>query len=164
VLCCTGLALLALQELESHVTPLNAEYWGCLLTLADHEVEALKLRDEADKAAGGSHYQQQQQMQQQRQYGGYGSGGYGGGRGYGGFGGGAYGAAAAAAAAAADLPPPRAIGAPLEGHGPGGVHSAVQREIETLLSGALAQLASFCLILSDFCLVGVLMRCLVGQL
>ncbi|WIA29550.1 hypothetical protein OEZ86_012045 [Tetradesmus obliquus] len=123
------------HELESHVTPLNAEYWGCLLTLANHEVEALQLREEADKAAGGSHYQQQQQMQQQRNYGGYGSGGYGGGRGYGGYGGGAYGAAAAAAAAAADLPPPRAIGAPLEGQGPGGVHSAVQREIETLLSG-----------------------------
>ncbi|KAF6257507.1 cactus-binding C-terminus of cactin protein-domain-containing protein [Scenedesmus sp. NREL 46B-D3] len=122
-------------ELESHVTPLNAEYWGCLLTLADHELEALQLRGDADKAAGGNHYQQQMQMQQQRQYGGYGSGGYGGGRGYGGFGGGGYGAAAAAAAAAADVPPPRAIGAPLEGHGPGGVHSAVQREIETLLSG-----------------------------
>jgi hypothetical protein len=28
------------QELESRVTPLNAEYWGCLLTLADHELEA----------------------------------------------------------------------------------------------------------------------------
>jgi hypothetical protein len=120
------------QELESHVTPLNAEYWGCLLALADHELEALTLRDEADKAAGGNQYQQQQQMQQQRQYGGYGSGGFGAGRGYGGS---VYGAAAAAAAAAADVPPPRAIGAPLEGHGLGGVHSAVQREIETLLSG-----------------------------
>lgn len=29
-----------LQELESRVTPLNAEYWGCLLTLAEHELEA----------------------------------------------------------------------------------------------------------------------------
>jgi len=29
-----------LQELESRVTPLHAEYWECLLTLADHELEA----------------------------------------------------------------------------------------------------------------------------
>jgi hypothetical protein len=32
--------LALLQELESRVTPLNAEYWGCLLTLAEHELEA----------------------------------------------------------------------------------------------------------------------------
>eukprot|EP00775_Hariotina_reticulata_P011120 gene11120-11274_t len=49
------------QELESRVTPLHAEYWGCLLTLAEHELEALHLQDEAAKrglrlaeaAAGG---------------------------------------------------------------------------------------------------------------
>lgn len=103
-----------LQELESHVTPLNAEYWGCLLTLAEHELEALQLQAEAEKQQGGGLQQQQQQY-----------------AGYGGFGG--YSAAAAAAVAA--VAPPRAIGAPLVGHGPGGVHSALQKDIEALLSG-----------------------------
>lgn len=42
ITCCLPVACLscAPQELESRVTPLNAEYWGCLLTLADHELEA----------------------------------------------------------------------------------------------------------------------------
>jgi hypothetical protein len=31
------------------VTPLHAEYWGCLLLLAEHELEALHLQDEAAK-------------------------------------------------------------------------------------------------------------------
>ncbi|KAF8073139.1 hypothetical protein HT031_000800 [Scenedesmus sp. PABB004] len=82
------------QELESRVTPLNAEYWGCLLALASHELEALQL--EADRRARGE-----------------------------------------VGAGPVSLGPPvvRAVGAPLAGHGAGGVHSAVQRDIEALLSG-----------------------------
>ena len=37
--------VVAHQELESRVTPLNAEYWECLLTLADHELEAQRWGD-----------------------------------------------------------------------------------------------------------------------
>lgn len=40
-----------LQELESRVTPLNAEYWGCLLTLAEHELEAQRCVDTASDTA-----------------------------------------------------------------------------------------------------------------
>eukprot|EP00878_Enallax_costatus_P024071 GHUV01025659.1.p1 GENE.GHUV01025659.1~~GHUV01025659.1.p1 ORF type:complete len:639 (+),score=216.86 GHUV01025659.1:228-2144(+) len=78
------------QELESRVTPLNAEYWGCLLTLAGHELEACKLVHEAERQ--GLHMEQQ--------------------------------------------PGVRAVGAPLPRvEGSAGVHSAVQQQVELLLSG-----------------------------
>lgn len=79
-----------LQELELRVTPLHAEYWGCLLMLAEHELEACRLLQEAE----------QQGVRLQHQSG------------------------------------VRPVGAPLPSSAAvGGVHTAVQKQVELLLSG-----------------------------
>lgn len=80
----------SLQELESRVTPLHAEYWGCLLTLAEHELEACSLLHEAETQGVRLDHQ----------------------------------------------PGVRHVGAPLPTAGAaGGVHTAVQQQVELLLSG-----------------------------